>query len=67
MKLSELAERFPPTVLFVASLPVCEESASVFQTPASMVGLPLSAFQGAAGGEGGVGGCRARLQGPLLS
>lgn len=45
-----ISRNISPTVLFAASLSVCEESASVFQTPASMVGLPLSAFQGAAGG-----------------
>lgn len=51
-EITRVSQKISPTMLFVASLSVCEESASVFQTPASVVGLPLSAFQGAGRGRG---------------
>lgn len=69
-EMTRVSRKIAPTVLFVASLSVCEESASVFQAPASVAGLPLSAFQGAGGVGGGLrrwgerfDGCRTRLQG----
>lgn len=66
-EITRVSQKISPTVLFVASLSVCEESARVFQTPASVVGLPLSAFQGAGGGRGWRVEVVGWLQRPLLS